>query len=101
MILKEAPEGSEVLDLDGLRAARAELVKDEPGPVVKIVAGFIELKPSLDVTAAIDFSEGRFRDGLGKLLADPSDVDELIKTGFSTDDINSLTMFIAGRSLGE
>ena len=100
-VLKEAPAGAAVLDIAELRAARAEAQKDQAGPVVKVEAGYLQLKREIDVTAAIDFAAGKFRPGLEKLLEDPADVDALIAGGLSTDDINALTQFISGRSLGE
>jgi len=101
MILKDAPAGSAILDLEAVRAARTEAHKDEAGPVVKVSAGYLQLRREIDVTAGMDFARAKFREGLEKLLEDPADVDDLLSGGFSTDDINAVINFISGRSLGE
>lgn len=101
MILDTAPEGANVLDLDAAREARAEAKKDEPNPVIKLQAGFVELRKEVDITAADDFKDGNLLAGLAKLLADPADVAALTKDGFSSEDLSAVTMFVSGRSLGE
>lgn len=101
MILDTAPEGAKVLDLDAAREARAEAKKDEPNPVIKLQAGYVELRKEVDVTAAEDFKAGNLIEGLGKLLADPADIAALTKDGFSSEDLSAVMMFVTGRSLGE
>jgi hypothetical protein len=100
-ILKSAPEGSQVLDLNAARVARAEARAGKSNPVVKLAAGFVELSPEVDVIAAEELSAGHFRAGLGKLLVDPADIDVLLEGGLSKDDLESLVGFITGLNLGE
>ena len=101
MILKEAPAGAEVIDLVAARAARAEVRKDAPARLVKVTAGFVELAPEIDIFCAADLMEGRYKEGLSKLLADPADIEPLLAFGLSVDDLSILTEAITGRSLGE
>lgn len=100
-ILKNAPEGAEVLDLGAARVARAEARQGKPLPVIKLSAGYVEVSPEMDVLSADDFRVGRIRQGLEKLLADPADVDELVKDGLSKPDLESIVEFVTGNSLGE
>ena len=100
-ILKTAPEGAEVLDLGAARVARAEARQGKPLPVIKLSAGFVEVSAEMDVMSADDFAAGRIREGLAKLLADPTDVDELVKGGISKDDLEQIVQFVTGKSLGE
>ena len=100
-ILKKAPEGVEVLDLAPIRAARAEALSGKPLRMIKIAAGYVEVKAELDVMAADDFALNHIRSGLSKLLADPADVDVLVKDGLTKDDINTIVEFVTGNSLGE
>lgn len=100
-ILSEAPEGAEVIDLAAARAARAEVDATLPPVLLKIEAGFIQLKRDLDVLAAEDFTDGHIREGLAKLLADPADIDELVKRGLSKDDLQAIVNHITGSTLGE
>lgn len=100
-ILVSAPEGAEVLDLGAARAARAEARVGKALPVIKLAAGFVEVSPEMDVLSADDFAAGRIREGLAKLLADPADVDELVKGGISKDDLEQIVQFVTGNSLGE
>jgi hypothetical protein len=100
-IRDSAPEGAEVLDLGAARAARAEARVGKALPVIKLAAGFVEVSPEMDVLSADDFAAGRIREGLAKLLADPADVDELVKGGISKDDLEQIVQFVTGNSLGE
>jgi len=100
-VLKEAPEGADVIDLDAARAARAEAAAGTPATVLKVSAGFIELRREVDVLAAEAFTSGQIREGLSKLLADPTDVDEIVKDGLSKADLQVIVTFITGNSLGE
>lgn len=102
-ILKKAPEGANVLDLAGARAGRAEAraLAGEANPVLKLEAGFIELRPEIDITTSDDFLAGRTKAALAKLLVDPADVDELLKSGLSTGDLEAITKFVAGKTPGE
>lgn len=103
MITQEAPEGAQVLDLQGARVARQEarVAAGEPNPVVKISAGFIELKAEVDVLAVEDFEANNLRAAFTKMLADPEDIEPLIQFGLSSQDAELLIDFIVGKSLGE
>lgn len=100
-ILDKAPAGAEVLDLGAARAARAEARVGKPLPVIKLTAGYVEVSPEMDVLSADDFSAGRIKEGLAKLLADPADVDVLVEGGVSKDDLEQIVQFVTGQSLGE
>ena len=102
-VLKEAPQGSNVFDLDSERKARAEAraAAGEASPFIKLDAGYVELKPEIDALAAEDFTGGHIRAGLAKILADPTDVEEVVKGGFSRDDLQAVVKFLNGNSLGE
>lgn len=102
-ILKTAPDGANVLDLAGARAGRAEAraLAGESNPVLKIDAGYLELKPEIDITTSEDFLAGQTRVALSKLLVDPADVDALLSAGLSTGDLEAITKFVAGATPGE
>lgn len=100
-ILSEAPAGAEVIDLAAARAARAEVDATQPPVLLKIEAGYIQLKREVDVLCAEDFSEGHIRDGLSKLLEDPADIDELVKRGLSKADLEAIVNHVTGSTLGE
>ncbi len=102
-ILTTLPEGARVLDLDAARAARAEAraaAGDGP-PYVKVAAGYIAMRPEMDLEAGEDFMAGKLREGLAKMLADPADLDALLADGFSKDDLNAIGEYVTGASLGE
>ena len=101
MILDAAPEGARVLDLSAIHAARAEAHKDEPLPVVKLSAGFVEMKHEIELGAVEDFAKADFRSGLAKMLKDPGDVDALFDGGLTRDDLESLNRFLTGQTLGK
>lgn len=102
-ILASAPEGAKVLDLDAARAARAEAraAAGEANPLLKIDAGYIEVRPEVDLLCAEDFTAGRISDGLTKLLADPADAPVLLAHGLSQQDLEQIVSFVTGVSLGE
>lgn len=100
-ILSAAPEGAEVIDLAASRAARSEVDATLPPVLIKIEAGYIQIKRDLDVLAAEDFTDGHIREGLAKLLADPADIDELVKRGLSKDDLQAIVDHVTGSTLGE
>ena len=100
-ILKTAPEGAQVLDLNAARVARAEARGGKANPVVKLAAGFVEISPEVDVIAAELLSDGHFRAGLTLILVDPTDIDALLEGGLSKDDLEALVGFITGLTLGE
>jgi hypothetical protein len=100
-LLKKAPAGVEVLDLVAARAARAEARAGQALPVIKVSAGFVEIKAEFDLSAGEEFATGNLRAGLAKLVADPADVDLIMDGGLSKDDLESITQFVVGKSLGE
>lgn len=100
-VLQEAPEGAEVIDIASARAARAEIDATLPPVLLKIDAGFVQLRRELDVLCAEDFTSGRFRAGLAKILADPADIDELVAFGLSRPDLEQIVNHITGKTLGE
>ena len=101
-ILKKAPEGAEVLDIAGARAARAEAraAAGVGARFIKLTAGFVEVNPEVVLAAAIDLQSERLREGLGALLVDPADVDVLVNE-LTSADLEALTEFITGATLGE
>lgn len=99
MILNTAPDGAKVLDLSAAHVARAEATG--VARFVKISAGYIEVNNEIDVFAADDFFQNRIRDGLSKLLKDPSDIDEIVKFGLTASDLELLTDFVLGKTPGE
>lgn len=102
-IIKEIPEGAQSFDLEGARAARAE-ARAKTGastPFIKLSAGYVEVKPELSVTAADKLNREDIRGGLADILADPADVDALLAEGLSVQDLQAISKFITGRSLGE
>lgn len=101
-ILSAAPEGARVLDLDAARAARAEAraAAGQALPMIKVAAGFVPVRAEIDIECVEDFTAGRFRSGIARLLADPADVDVLID-GLTKDDLEIITKFVTGASLGE
>lgn len=102
-ILSSAPEGATVFDLDGARAARAE-ARAAAGvglPVLKVSAGYIEVKPEVDLDSADLFLAGDLKGGLAKLLADPADVDAVLAGGLSREDLDAIGTFITGLNQGE
>lgn len=102
-ILKKAPVGANVLDFKEARAARAEAraLAGVSAPFLKLNAGFVELKPELDLRASDDLDRGDLVSALGKMLADPADVDALLAEGLSGEDLGSISKHVAGLSLGE
>lgn len=102
-ILSEAPKGAKVLDLGAARIARTEArtATGEALPVIKLAAGYVEVKPEVDILSAEDFAAGHIRAGLAKLLADPADIDALVADGITKDDLDAIATFITGASLGE
>jgi len=102
-VLLTAPEGANVLDLGAARAARAEVRASEgvSAPYLKLAAGYVPVKPEFDITVALDFQAEDIRGGLEKLLADPADLDLLLADGLSKQDLEEITQFLVGSTLGE
>lgn len=101
-VLKEAPEGSPVLDLGAARVARAEAraAAGEGNPFVKVSAGYIEVLPEIAISVAVTLEAGDIQKGLAGLLVDPADVGALLEE-LTSKDVEALTSFITGSSLGE
>ncbi len=102
-VLTDAPAGAKVLDLSAAQAARQEAraAAGEPNPIIKLTAGYVEMKSEVPLAVAVDLSDGDLRTGLGGLLADPTDVNVLLN-GITSADVDDLVQFITGSlSLGE
>lgn len=102
-ILSELPKGASVLDLDAARVARAEAraLEGKGNPFLKISAGYIEVKPEVALEAAFLFQEEKLREGLALLLIDSDDVQTLLDSGLTANDLDAIVRFIAGADLGE
>jgi hypothetical protein len=102
VIRTEVPEGSQVLDLAAARAARAEQrAKDGKGtPFVKLDVGYVEVLAEIPLAAAFAFKNEEIEAGLRLMLADGADVTALLDAGLSSGDLESLTAFLSGASLG-
>jgi len=100
-VLKAAPEGAKVLDLGAERAARAEVraAEGEGVPFIRLSVGYIEVKPEIPLAVA-DLIMVDTKAGLAGLLADPADIEDLYGE-ITTGDLEALTEFITGKSLGE
>ncbi len=102
-ILMTAPDGANVLDLDAARAARAEAraAAGEANPFIKVSAGYIEVRPEIDLLVIEDFNANRISAALERLLVDPADVPALLSAGLSSADLQGITEFVTGKTLGE
>jgi len=102
-ILSEAPKGAKVLDLGAARAARAEVraAEGQGNPVIKLTAGFVEVRPEIAISIASAFENNDIRAGLAGLLVDPADVDALFEDGLTAQDMEEITKFLTGMTLGE
>lgn len=101
-ILSEAPAGADVLDLNAAHAARAEAraAAGKASQYIKISAGYVEVRPEVPLGAAVDLQSQKIREGLAGLLVDPTDVDALLGD-ITAQDVEALTGFITGSTLGE
>ena len=102
-ILSEAPEGSEVLDFGAARAARAEAraAAGKGSTFVKLAAGFVEVRPEFALSVADAFKAEDIKAGLAGMLVDPADALALLADGLTAQDLEALTKFISGVTLGE
>ena len=100
-IIKKAPVGAKVFDLPASRAARAEARVGEPPIFLKLSAGFVEIKPELDVFVVEELLEGKVKPALVRLFVDPKDADALLAEGISDEDMKAIFEFAAGKPLGE
>ena len=102
-VLSEAPAGSTVLDLGAARVARAEVrvAEGKASSFIKLAAGFVEVRAEFALATAEAFQAGQISVGLAGLLVDPADVDVLLADGLTAQDLEAVTKFIAGASLGE
>lgn len=98
-ILNELPKGAEVLDLGAARVARAEARTTQN--FIKLTAGYIEAKGEVPISSAILIAKGEIEGALAALLVDPADVDALIADGLTANDIEAITMFVTGKTVGE
>lgn len=103
-VLKSAPEGAKVIDLDQFRKVRAE-VRDQAGvaaSLVKLAAGYVPVKAEIPLEATFLFQEGKLRPGLESMLEDPADVDALLADGLTAQDLSAIITFLneqAGEAL--
>jgi hypothetical protein len=102
-IRNEAPEGAEVFDIEAARQARAEVraAEGKGNPFLKLSAGYVEVKSEFPITVAFKFQAEDIRGGLEDFLADPADIDVLLENGLSAQDLQEITKFVAGLTLGE
>lgn len=102
-ILAKVPDGADVLDLGAGRAARAEAraAAGKGRSFLKLAAGFVEVLPEFPLTVADAFKAEDINAGLAGLLVDPTDLDALLADGLTAQDLEALTKFITGVSLGE
>lgn len=101
-LISSLPEGASVLDLAAERAARQEAraAQGLGDPFVKVEAGYVQVNPEAPIAAAFMLQEGKVKEGLALLLADPADVDILWPT-LSQADFEALSKFITGKTVGE
>jgi hypothetical protein len=92
-ILSKAPEGAKVLDLGAARSARAEVraAEGQGNPVIKLAAGYVEVRPEISISIASAFENNDIRGGLAGLLVDPADVDALFDDGLTAQDMEAVS----------
>lgn len=98
-ILREAPAGADVLDLGAARVARAEARSAQP--YIKLSAGYVAANPEVRIDVAFLIDAGDVKGTLSALLADPKDVDALLKDGLTAQDIQAIMQWITGLTVGE
>ena len=102
-VLKKAPDGANVLDLEAGRLSRAEIRagKGEGDPYLKLKAGYVQVKSEIPIVVAFLFQAERIEEGLKGLLVDPTDIDALLADGLTKEDLAAMSDLVAGKSLGE
>jgi len=100
-IVKKAPAGAKVFDLPAARTARAEARAGEPSSFIKLSAGYVEIKPELEISVLDLLNEGSIKEAFVRLFVDPKDADALFAEGVSDQDAKAIFEFVAGKSLGE
>jgi hypothetical protein len=102
-IRNDAPDGAKILDLEAARVARAEVraAEGQGNPFLKLTAGYVEVRPEIAVSVAATLQNGEIREALQSLLVDPADVDVLLEDGLSIQDLEAITKFLTGLTLGE
>jgi len=100
VISDTAPEGAKVLDFTALRAAREEARAGRPLPVIKLAAGFVTCVAEVPIEAGYLLSDGKIREALEILLADPADAVAVLGDGLTAQDLTELFAFLR-TSLGE
>ena len=102
-ILQKAPEGAKVLDLEVARIARAEVraAEGKGNPFLKLKAGFVEVRAEIAISVATQLEQNDIQGALAGLLADPADVTALLEDGLSNGDLEEITKFLTGLTLGE
>ena len=102
-ILKKAPQGANVLDLEAGRLSRAEIRagKGEGDPYLKLKAGFIQVKSEIPIVVAFLLEAEKIEEALKGLLVDPADLEALLADGLTKDDLEGISDLVTGKSLGE
>ena len=102
-ILKKAPDGANVLDLEAGRLSRAEIRagKGEGDPYLKLKAGYVRVKPEIPIVVAFLLEAEKIEEALKGLLVDPDDLDALLEDGLTKDDLEGISALVTGKSLGE
>jgi len=90
-----------MLDLDVLRAQRAEAAGHDATETVKFGGREYAFRTELPVLAGDLLSAGNLRDGLATFLVDPAEVDDLLAAGFSVADLEALVATLYGVDMGE
>lgn len=98
-IISELPKDATVLDLGAARVARAEARSSKS--YIKLAAGYVEVATEVPIAAAFSINDGDIKGAIALLIADPADVDALLADGLTSGDIEEITKFITGKSLGE
>ena len=98
-LINELPEGAEVFDLGAARVARAEARTTKS--YIKLAKGYVETVTEIPLAAAFAITDDNIKGALSLFVADPADVDALLADGLTSGDIQAITQFIAGKSLGE
>lgn len=101
-ITTDAPKDAAVIDLGAARKARAEerAKQGVPETYIKLDAGYVPVKAEFTLALVENLKDGDIRAAILDLLADPADVDTLLASGLSAQDVNVIVSHI-GNSLGE
>jgi len=98
-IISELPKDAAVLDLGAARVARVEARSTKS--FIKLAVGYVEVVAEVPISAAFSINDGDIKGAIALLIADPADVDAILADGLTSGDIQEITKFITGKSLGE